>query len=112
MKNYIYMLCLFIIFLSGCATTGFNTFIGYSAVKVIKMSGSLGNDRGKDIRSGESCSHNILGLLAFGDSSIAAAKKNGRMDIVSYFDTDILSILGFYGKVCTIAYGLKLKKNL
>ena len=63
------------------------------------------------MKSGKSCSQNVLGLVAFGDSSLAAAKKNGGIDKVSYFDKDVISVLGFYGKICTIVYGVE-KKDL
>ena len=101
MKKYLF--CFFVSFnLLGCATTGMVTPIGFSVVNVTQMPGGMGYDRGKDLKSGKSCSHNILGLVAFGDSSITAAKSNGGIDKVSYFDTDIINVLGYYGRVCTI----------
>ena len=56
------------------------------------MLGGMGYERGKDLKSGKSCSHNILDLVAFGDSSVTAAKLSGGIDKVSYFDTDIINV--------------------
>ena len=100
------ILLITIIFLTiGCATTGYNSDTGYSFIKVEGNSGNLGYDRGGPFSRGEACSYNILGLLSFGDSGIKAAKRNGGLEKVSYFDQKIVSVAALFGQVCTIAYG-------
>jgi hypothetical protein len=56
-------------------------------------------------RRGEACSTNILGIIASGDSSIEAAKRNGGIQKVAYADTTYFNILGLYQKGCTVAKG-------
>ncbi len=56
-------------------------------------------------RSGEACSSNILGLFAMGDSSTETAKKNGRISRVASVDSKLTSVLGLFGKRCTVVTG-------
>ncbi len=56
-------------------------------------------------KRGEACGENILGIIAQGDHSIDAAKRNGGITQVTSVDTDVFSILTFYGKRCTIVRG-------
>ncbi len=56
-------------------------------------------------KKGESCATNILGWIATGDASIAAAKKKGGITDVAVVDYSSLNILGVYGKTCAIVRG-------
>lgn len=56
---------------------------------------------------GEACASSILGLIATGDASVDAAKKNGGVAQVTVVDHHSNSILGFYAKFCTVVYGKK-----
>lgn len=56
-------------------------------------------------KRGEACGENILGIIAQGDSTIDAAKRNGGITQVTSVDSDVYSILGLYSKVCTIVRG-------
>ncbi len=56
-------------------------------------------------RVGEACASSILGIVATGDASIEAARKNGGMSSVSSVDHHSTSILGFYAKFCTVVRG-------
>ncbi|MHA1550012.1 MAG: TRL-like family protein [Alphaproteobacteria bacterium] len=56
-------------------------------------------------KTGEACSTNVLGLVSLGDSSAEAAKKNGRISRVASVDAKLSSILGLFGKRCTIVKG-------
>ena len=57
-------------------------------------------------KQGEACAVNILGIVATGDSSVEAAKRNGRIKKVSYADTTYFSILfGIFQKGCTVVKG-------
>lgn len=97
-------LVVFATVISGCATTGYMSKTGPALVIVAKESeGATAVD--KDTKVGESCSHNILGLVSAGDNSIDTAKRNGRITQVSSYDTDFLNVLGIYGRACTIVRG-------
>ncbi|TGL52280.1 TRL-like family protein [Leptospira kemamanensis] len=56
---------------------------------------------------GKGCSHSILYLFAFGDSSIESAKKAGNITKVAYVDYEQLGILAghVYHRVCTVVKG-------
>lgn len=56
-------------------------------------------------KTGTACSHNLFGIVAWGDSSITAAKSNGGITKVAQVDFDRFGVLGIYGKVCTLAKG-------
>ncbi len=56
-------------------------------------------------RVGEACATSILGLIATGDASIEAARRNGGITMVSSVDDSASSILGIYAKYCTIVRG-------
>jgi len=95
-----------LIFLSsGCATTGSLSRTGWAFIGVRKESGVFNFDKGNIEKKGESCSYNILGFLALGDSGISAAKEDGKINRISYIDTEIVNVSTLFGMVCTIAYG-------
>ena len=56
-------------------------------------------------KRGEACATNILGLIASGDSSIEAAKRNGGVRKVAYADTNYTNVLFLYQKGCTVVKG-------
>ena len=88
--------------LSGCAmargpVTGFwytDTHSGVSAT-----SNQAGN------RVGEACASSILGLIATGDASVEAARRNGGITMISSVDEKTSNILGVYANYCTIVRG-------
>ncbi len=47
----------------------------------------------------------VLGLVAVGDCSIDAAKKNGGITKVNHVDMDVMNILGIYGSYKVIVSG-------
>lgn len=55
-------------------------------------------------RMGKACGKNFLGLVATGDSSIAAAKRQGNITTVSSVDKQITRLL-IMSEVCTIVRG-------
>jgi hypothetical protein len=100
MKNV--SLALALIVLSGCAMARAPvTGAWYSDVQssVNATSNQAGN------RVGEACSSSILGLVATGDSTIEAARRNGGITQITSVDDSAMSILGFYAKYCTIVRG-------
>ena len=90
---------------SNCATTGSLSRTGWAFIGVRKESGVFNYDKGNIQKRGESCSYNILGFLALGDSGISGAKKDGEINKISYIDTEIVNVGSLFGMVCTIAYG-------
>ncbi|MCA9597567.1 MAG: TRL-like family protein [Myxococcales bacterium] len=57
-------------------------------------------------KTGEACSTGILGIAAFGDASIDAAKKAAQITDVHSVEYDATAVLGFvYVEVCTVVHG-------
>jgi hypothetical protein len=56
-------------------------------------------------KEGKACAQTIMGLVATGDASIAAAKANGGITEVSHIDYSAKSVLGIIGDWCTIVKG-------
>lgn len=88
--------------LSGCAVakapvTGLWYTDTHSSVS--PTSNQAGN------RVGEACATSILGVVATGDASIEAARRNGGITMISGVDDHATSILGVYAKYCTIVRG-------
>ena len=67
--------------------------------------GVVYSDVNKPVHAGQSESKSYCGLVALGDSSIEAAKKNGGIKTVSAVDTKVYSILGIYNKYTTTVSG-------
>ncbi len=90
--------------LSGCAmASGGNGGASGSLYSGYKMGGNVG--AGTGTKTGEACVASILGIIATGDASLAAAKAAGGITQVSHVDHDIFSVLGLYAKSCTIVVG-------
>lgn len=60
-------------------------------------------------KNGQSCVKNILGLVAWGDSSVEEAKRLGGISKVSYIDREFtnfnLIYIPIYAKGCTVVKG-------
>lgn len=56
-------------------------------------------------RSGESSTIGVLGLLAFGDASIATAVQNGNLTRVDHVDYEFLNVLFVFQQFTIRAYG-------
>ena len=56
-------------------------------------------------KEGKACGSSILGWVATGDASIAAAKANGGITKVTSVDHSAKNILGILGEWCTIVKG-------
>jgi len=56
-------------------------------------------------KQGKACAETIMGLVATGDASIAAAKAAGGITEVSHVDHSAKSTAGFHAEYCTIVYG-------
>ncbi|HNP97308.1 MAG TPA: TRL domain-containing protein [Cyclobacteriaceae bacterium] len=69
--------------------------------------GSLVLDNGvAATKTGTACSHQILGILASGDTRVETAMANGGISKLVYVNTSYKNIVwGVYTEVCTIARG-------
>jgi hypothetical protein len=57
-------------------------------------------------KTGRAVMHSVLGLVAWGDSSTAAAAKQGGLTTVNHMDKEFLNIIfGIYTETTTIVYG-------
>jgi hypothetical protein len=91
-------------YLMGCASA----MSPVSGAWYTDVKGPLGvTDAYGGTAMGESCASSILGLIATGDASIDAAKKNGGVAQVTAVDHKSSSLLGITAKFCTIVYGKK-----
>ena len=90
--------------MSGCVGVfGGNGVAVGAAYSGYKMSGVVGTGTGT--KTGKACAMSILELVALGDASISAAKKEGGITQVAHVDYDVMNILGVYGTVCTVVVG-------
>lgn len=55
-------------------------------------------------RVGEACSTGVLGLVAMGDASVEAARRNGGITLITSVDQKIENLL-VYQRYCTIVRG-------
>jgi hypothetical protein len=102
MKKFFVVFALGAVFmLVGCATM---IPIGtlYTGTKLPGIATSNG---GSSFKTGEAQCTSVLGLIAFGDCSIATAKKNGGIKKVSSVDWDAKNILGIYGTYKVVVKG-------
>ena len=85
----------------GCAVISPRT--GPAIIAVQTEAGSP-TEVGAAEKRGRSCSRNILGIVSFGDSSIAKAKEDGGITRVSSVDYKYTRVIVF-NRVCTIVRG-------
>lgn len=89
---------------SGCAmASGGNSAVMGGIYSGYKSGGAIGNGTGT--KTGEACASSILGAIATGDASVAAAMANGGIKEVAHVDHDIFGVLGIYATTCTIVVG-------
>ena len=56
-------------------------------------------------KEGKACASTIMGIVATGDASIAAAKAAGGITDVSHVDYHVKSTLGIVAEFCTVIKG-------
>ncbi|MGK5083608.1 TRL-like family protein [Bdellovibrionota bacterium FG-1] len=91
-----------VVVLMGCATAR-SPVSGFWYADVRSGVAATSNQAGN--RVGEACASSILGLIATGDSSIEAARRNGGITMISSVDEKAKSILGLWAEYCTIVRG-------
>ena len=66
------------------------------------------NNEVADTKVGRACARNILGLVATGDASVDAAKRNGSVSQVHTIDREIFGLriyFPIFAKSCTVIRG-------
>lgn len=108
-KVLLSIVALFLIASCNSTSTGVSGGLVYNNWKDRDLTNDGRIDNGVSaLKKGEACVENILGLVAFGDSSLEAAKKEGRITKVSNVDRTYTSFsfyIPFYQKGCTVALG-------
>lgn len=94
--------------LSFLASCGARTQSGVSAGLITSWNdtipGSINNS--VEIRKeGKSCTVNVFGLYAGGDSSIEAAKRSGDITKIAFVDTTYFNLLSLFQIGCTVVRG-------
>jgi hypothetical protein len=105
MKNLI-IVSLALSLLSGCGIAGLPK--SGPAVVAIGTQAEYAGDSAAQTKVGKACTQNILGIVATGDSSVEAAKKNGGITSVSTMDREIFGLniyIPLYAKSCTVIRG-------
>ena len=88
--------------LSGCAMARSPVSGGWYTDTKAGLS-ATSNQAGN--RMGQACATSILGLIATGDASIEAARRNGGITMISSVDESASSILGIVATYCQIVRG-------
>jgi len=90
---------------TGCVTVqGGNGAAMGTFYSSYKMGGNIGSGQGGS-KTGQACATSIMGVAAYGDASVAAAKQAGGIATVSHVDHDLYNVLGIYAKTCTVVVG-------
>ena len=92
---------------TGCVGLGYPTGSSYTGTTIphaatraeISGQGTTGD------KAGEACATGILGIAAFGDASVDAAKKAGGISDVHSVEFRNMNILGLYSQGCTEIHG-------
>ncbi len=78
---------------------------GGGAYHSARVLGSIGRNA-EAKKEGRACSHAVLWLVGWGDSSLNAARKQGQLSKIALVEHDVLAFGGFfYHRFCTIARG-------
>ncbi len=102
-RSIILVFALSALLLSGCAAVR-GPLVGIISSNVTSpVAVNPGSMSG--LKKGTATASSILGIIASGDASIAAACENGNITQVVAVDCKTSNILGFYAEYTTIVYG-------
>jgi hypothetical protein len=87
--------------LSGCIAV----YTPASGILFTEVRGPIDAQGAIGPKEGKACAQSILGLIAQGDASIAAAAKAGGITNVSTVDHYSRNMLGIIGDFCTVVRG-------
>ncbi len=91
--------------LSACATGSASSATGPGFIYSDHYEGVMVTANQAGRKRGEACTQNILGLVTSGDATLSAAMKRGSITVISSVDRYYNSVLGVWGKMCTIVTG-------
>ncbi len=86
-------------FSSGCAST-FPVGVIFTE---LKLPIAVTSNEGRKV--GRATCRSVMGLVTWGDASIATAMKNGKITEISHIDWEVKNILGFFGEYTIVVYG-------
>jgi hypothetical protein len=106
--DYRILVVLAAVVIAGCRGGGYPVGIIYNSTEVpheMDRAEIAGQARGGD-KTGEACATGVLGLVAWGDASLYAAKKAGDITEVHSVEFRPTAVLfGAYYQACTTAHG-------
>ena len=103
MKKVGFVFAVFAVFmLMGCVATMIPVGGWYTGIRVPVTATS---NNVASTKTGEARCISVLSLVAVGDCSIDAAKKNGGIKKVTHVDWDAMNVLGVYGSYKVIVKG-------
>ena len=86
---------------TGCATI----YPSAAIYNNVQLPVTVTDNVGTPMKTGTAQATSILGLVATGDASIEAAKKNCNITKVYHVDWDAMNVLGIYGRYTVTVYG-------
>lgn len=89
--------------LSGCAVV--QAPVSNALITDVRGPVAVGDGAASNLKTGESCAQNILGIYAGGDASISAASRDGGISKVAVVDHHSTGVLWLYARYCTVVRG-------
>ncbi len=90
--------------LSGCASTGLYSRTG-AALITRTTEGEMANYSTPGKKAGRACAKNVLGIVAWGDASVEAARKAAAITAVTNLSHEYNNTLFVYGEYCVVVQG-------
>ena len=97
----IFTACVALCFVMGCATP----FPMGTVYTEVKLPVAAAANNGTATKVGTSKCISVLALIAIGDASIEAAKKDGGITKIHYVDYEVENILGIIGRYKVTVHG-------
>ena len=89
-------------FCGGCATAPLGNIV--APLQQTKSALAMGDSSVPQTKVGEAKAEGII-LVAFGDSSISTAMRNGGITRVHHVDSEEINVLGIYSRTTVKVYG-------
>ena len=99
-------LCLVLVGASGCYSTPVMPPIGIAYADIKAPLTAEAEKPAVTTQHGEASSESVLGLIAWGDCSLATAAGNGKLSTIEYVDYSYTNVVfGVYQKFTVIVHG-------
>ena len=86
--------------LGGCAS-----YVPTGALFTNGTAGVAANNNVSPAKEGKACMNSIFGLVAWGDASVGAAKRDAQIKDIATMDYTSYNVLGIWGEYCTVVKG-------